>query len=327
MKIPVFFTFDNNYVVPAAVAFFSLLNKANENVFYEMHVLHSDITAENEKLLQDVVARFRNASLTFRNTHGFLKDEWTNGNWEGHQNKNQFTLDTILPCFASEFFPQYDKIIYSDVDIVVKDDISELWEIDLTDKYLAAVRSPFLEYSPQELSHLPPELYEKLKDSYFGGGIWVMNLKKIRENNLTKKMLEIIHDDSIPKRWPDQDIINIACENKTASLPLNYVGYPYLADLMKKSDFTSHYSREELYDSLINMKIIHYASLKPWNTKVPYGEEWWTIYHYLNLSGKDEKKIDSKSLKRQKKYKILLSVSILINLLLPAVLLWGGGSR
>ena len=28
IKIPIFFTFDNNYVEPAAVAFYSLLNKA-----------------------------------------------------------------------------------------------------------------------------------------------------------------------------------------------------------------------------------------------------------------------------------------------------------
>lgn len=301
MNIPVFFTFDNNYVIPAAVAFFSLLNKAKEGVFYEMHVLHSDITAENETLLQSVVKRFKNASLEFRNTHDFLKDEWKNGNWEGHQNKNKFTLDTVIRCFAAEFFPQYDKILYSDVDIVVKDDISELWDIDLTDKYLAAVKSSLLKYCPNELSHLSPELYEKFKDSYFGGGIWVMNLKKIREDNLQQKMLDVIHDDTIVKRWLDQDIMNIACDNKTALIPLNYIGLTYLLDLIKKNDFISYYTRDELYDFLINMKIIHYANLKPWNAKVPYGEEWWTIYHYLNLYGKDEKNIFDKSLRKQKK--------------------------
>ena len=164
MNIPIFFTFDNNYVIPAAVAFFSLLNKAKKSVFYDMHVLHSDITTDNETLLQNVVSRFKNASLEFKNTHGFLKNEWQKGNWEGHQNKNKFTLDTVIRCFAADFFPQYDKIIYSDVDIVVKEDISELWDIDLTDKYLAAVQSSLLKYCPSELSHLSPELYEKFKD-------------------------------------------------------------------------------------------------------------------------------------------------------------------
>lgn len=325
MNIPVFFTFDNNYVVPAAVAIFSLLNKAKADVFYDMHVLHSDITPENEALLQGVVGRFKNASLTFGNTRDFLKDEWEKGNWEGHQNKDRFSLATIMVCFASEFFPQYDKILYSDVDIVVKEDISELWNIDLTDKYLAAVRSPFLKSSPQELSHLPAEVYEKLKDSYFGTGILLMNLKKIRDDGLTGKMLEVVHDDSIPKRWPDQDILNIACDNKTASIPLNYIGYPYLLDSLKNPDFTSHYTRDELYDSLVNMKIIHYANLKPWNAKIPYAEEWWTIYHYLNLSGKNETGIKDKFRKKYKKYRKCLYLSVFLNAVLLILLFFTRG--
>lgn len=327
MRIPVFFTIDNNYVIPAAVAFFSLLNKAKEDVFYEMYVLHPDITAENEKLLQGVVGRFKNASLSFKNTQNFLKDEWANGNWDGHQRKGQFSLATVIVCFASEFFPQYDKILYSDVDIVVKEDISELWNIDLTDKYLAAVRSPFLKSSPAELSHLPAEVREKVKDSYFGTGILLMNLKKIREDRLTDEMLAVVHDDSIPKRWPDQDILNIACDNKTALIPLNYVGYPYLLDSLKKTDFTSHYTRDELFDSLINMKIIHYANLKPWNAKIPYAEEWWTIYRYLNLSGKDETKIKDKFQKKYKKYRKYLYISVALNIILFVSLFFANGGR
>jgi len=43
-KIPIFFTFDNNYVEPAAVSFWSLLNKANDEVYYEMYVLSSSLS-------------------------------------------------------------------------------------------------------------------------------------------------------------------------------------------------------------------------------------------------------------------------------------------
>ena len=60
-KIPIFFTFNNDYSVPAAVAFYSLLNKAKQDVYYEMYVLHSDITTMNQKLLQDIVLKFKNA--------------------------------------------------------------------------------------------------------------------------------------------------------------------------------------------------------------------------------------------------------------------------
>ena len=73
--IPIFFTFNNDYVVPAAVAFYSLLNKAKEGVFYEMYVLHSDITPENQDLLQSIVGRFKPFStLGMNGKKGILKE-------------------------------------------------------------------------------------------------------------------------------------------------------------------------------------------------------------------------------------------------------------
>lgn len=59
-EIPIFFTFDDNYVVPAAVAFYSLLKHTKEDIFYKMYVLHADITEENQQLLLNIVAKCEN---------------------------------------------------------------------------------------------------------------------------------------------------------------------------------------------------------------------------------------------------------------------------
>ena len=162
--IPIFFTFDNNYVEPAAVAFYSLLEKAKENVFYEMYVLHSDITEEKQQLLIDIVNKKENANLTFINTEGFLDDFWGNGSFSFAQANSNFTVDTIIRCFGARFFPQHEKIIYSDVDVIFVDDISELYELDMDDKYLAGVKNAFAKFSEYELSHLKPEYYSLLHD-------------------------------------------------------------------------------------------------------------------------------------------------------------------
>lgn len=281
--IPIFFTFDDNYTVPAAVAFYSLLNKAKKDVFYEMYVLHSDITPDHQKLLSDIVGRFANGRLTFMSAGGFLKDEWARGNWDGHNTRSQFTADTLTRCFAARFFPQYDKIIYSDVDVVFADDISGLIDVDMEGKYLAGVKNPFMRWLPQKLSHLKPEHYALLKDSYIAGGIWVLNLRQIRKDKLEDKMMSVVRDETIVKRWNDQDIVNIACGGKVGFLPLNYISYPYLRNVMRMPGFVSHYTREELYDSVINPKIIHYAAAKPWNSRCDRSDEWWNIYDYLQL--------------------------------------------
>lgn len=311
--IPIFFTFNNDYVVPAAVAFFSLLNRAKTDVFYHLFVLHHDISLENQELLSSITKRFNNAELNFVDTQNFLGEKWSKGNFEENNKKNKFTVDAVVRCFASNFFPQYKKIIYSDVDVVFTDDISELWDIDLEDNYIAGVKNFAMKYHSVELSHLKPEHYDMLKDSYIAGGIWVLNLDKIRKDDLESKMMDILEDESIIKRWNDQDIMNIACNNKVKHIPLNYIAYPYMLPHLQIPDFVSHYSSEELWDSIINPKIVHYADQKPWNANVRYSDIWWDIFYYLNLpKTKIFKDADSYLNKKKKKYKKQRNIFIVL---------------
>jgi lipopolysaccharide biosynthesis glycosyltransferase len=189
------------------------------------------------------------------------------------------------------------------------DDISELADIDLTGKYIAAVKNAFMKYYPSELSHLSKENYEKLKDSYFGGGIWILNLEKIRQDNLENKMISIIRDNTIIKKWNDQDVMNLACDNKVEYLSLRYISYPYLPDLLKNKEFVSHYSNSELIESIENPKILHYAAMKPWNGDPNKAEIWWNIYRILKLP---KTRIFTK---RPSKTKRLSKVELLKNIL------------
>ena len=326
MKIPIFFSFDNNYVEPAAVAFYSLLDKAKTDVFFEMYVLYSDITQEKQQLLIDIVNKKGNAKITFINTTNIFKNMWENGSFNCNYASSVFTSETITRCFAARFFPQYEKIIYSDVDIIFTDDISDLYDVDIQDKYIAGVKNPFTRYSEHELSHLKPEHYKMLHDKYIAGGIWVMNLKKIREGNLEEKMLNIVKDTSIEKRFPDQDIVNIACEGNVGFIPLNYISYPYMIDLLEKPEFESDYTREELYDSIINPKIIHFAASKPWNNNPKYSNLWWTYFNYLNLEKtkifKDHIERDTLRYRKYKKlFLLFLTTSILFALTTIMILL------
>lgn len=284
-NIPIFFTFDDNYVVPAAVAFDSLLEKAGKDVFYDMYVLHHDITEDNQKLLNCIVATKGNAKLTFKDTGKFLRDDWnaTFNSGSSRNEVNQFTVDTVIRCFAARFFPQFDRIIYSDVDVIFMDDISELWDIDLSGSYIGAVLNAFMKWDNNELSHLSPENYAKFKDSYFAGGIWVLNLAKIREDKLEKRMLEIVKNPTIVKRWNDQDVMNLACDNKVTYISLRYISYPYLEDFMAKEGFDSHYSLKELIDSIKTPKILHFAALKPWNAYPRYWDVWMERFDHLGI--------------------------------------------
>lgn len=309
-EIPIFFSFDNNYVIPAAVAFYSLLNKAEANVFYRMYVLHSDITSDNQSLLHDIVKKSRNAELEFRNISNFLHNEWENGVFGGKQNK-QFNVNTIVKCFAAKFFPEYKKILYSDVDVVFMDDISELIDVNLEGRYIGAVKNAFMKKYPEdELGHLSREHYEIFKDTYFAGGIWVLNTDEIRKDNIEETMMNIISDNAVNKKWPDQDIMNIACDNKVEYLSLRYISYPYMLDKLYADGFVSHFSIEECIESIISPKILHYASVKPWNGDPRKKEIWLDIFNKLNIPKTDIfRRVPKKMSWRNKlRYKIWLKL-------------------
>lgn len=63
--IPIFFTFNRYYVLPAAVAFYSLLKNASKEYKYILYVLHKELGEKHKTILKNVITKFDNASLFF----------------------------------------------------------------------------------------------------------------------------------------------------------------------------------------------------------------------------------------------------------------------
>lgn len=61
--IPIVHCFDNNYIIPAAVAFYSLLEKSNNNYNYKIYVLHEDITQLNQDKLRATIKNSKMQNL------------------------------------------------------------------------------------------------------------------------------------------------------------------------------------------------------------------------------------------------------------------------
>ena len=116
--IPIFFTFDENYVVPAIVTFFSLLHHAEKCHCYELYVLHPGISAVAQRELQRVVGKFPHASLHFYDTsNDAIAQECPS--------KSHFSKEIYFKLCAPELFPQHKRVLCSDVDVVFLGDVSE----------------------------------------------------------------------------------------------------------------------------------------------------------------------------------------------------------
>src|SRR5574344_2199209 len=112
--IPIMTCFDKNYVIEGAVAFYSMLEHADKNNFYKIYVLHSDIAKEDqEKLIENIKEFSSFSSLEFINMENRFNDIWEKIYAGGH-----FSKEVMYKLLVASIFPEYEKLIVTDVDVV-----------------------------------------------------------------------------------------------------------------------------------------------------------------------------------------------------------------
>ena len=93
--IPIFFSFDNNYVPQAAVTFESLLTNANSDIFYELFVVHSGLSTVNIQELYKQVEKHDNAKLQFINVKGRFDIDFSDEKFCKSHAGSIFTIETM----------------------------------------------------------------------------------------------------------------------------------------------------------------------------------------------------------------------------------------
>ena len=250
--IPVFFATDNNYAPVVAITLESILENCSKDYFYHFHVLTTDLDKSYEEKLkkyesEDVKIEF----ISLRETLTKIKVKF--------HLRDYYSIETYYRFFIANMYPQYDKVLYMDCDIVVLGDIAELYNNDITNLYLAA--------SPEEVMaevKVFGDYVEKALDvpvaEYFNAGIMVMNLAEFRKDNIEKKFFEMINRFRF-RVTQDEDYLNVLCKGKTKILDLGW----------NKTAF-----KNDKFDDK-NLKLIHYKiNWKPWkNRNVLYEEYFW----------------------------------------------------
>ena len=118
---------------------------------------------------------------------------------------NPCSYMVLLRAAYTKIFPLLDKVLSIDIDTVVNENISELWDIDLTDYYLAAVEET--ELTQQE-------------GSYINMGVAMLNLKKLREDKKDDEMIDALN--TYWYRYKEQDCFNDILHGKILLLPSDY---------------------------------------------------------------------------------------------------------
>lgn len=281
MDIPVLHFFNNKYVTPAAVSFYSMLENADKNQNYILYVGHSDITKENQEKLKKTIENFNNAQLKFINMNNKFDDLFKKTKMGGN-----FSKEMYYKFLAASLLPQYDKVIITDVDVVFLGDIAkEFIDFDISEEYYLAGAKSGLSRSDSWIDKFSSRYdkdfsFEERKLLNFAGGYYIFNCKKIRKDNLESKFISFAFENCKRIIQPEQDTINICCGDKKKALSPRALVCTYLYDMYRSElDFNkgSGYDAATIKDALNNPIQVHYATTKkPWLEVCPKQELWFS---------------------------------------------------
>ena len=255
--IPIFFSVDEGYAPYLDCAIRSMVENASKDNEYKIYVLHQDLTEDSiEKIKTGVKPPF---SIEFTK----LSDEFY-GITERDENKlrcDYFTMTIYFRLFIAEMFPQYDKGLYIDSDIIVPSDISELLSIDLEGNIIAACCDHSIKGVPEFVYYIENYVGVPI-DEYINSGVLLMDLKMMREKHFSEEFLRLLNTYHFDTVAPDQDYINVMCNGKIKYLDNSW-------DTMPPQG-----GEEAVID---DPKLIHYnLFLKPWfYDNIPYEEYFW----------------------------------------------------
>ena len=132
--------------------------------------------------------------------------------------KGNINRDTIYTnfCFARLALPylvEEEKILYMDTDAIVLKDISNVWRLNIDDYYVAGCK---------DYGVLTDNTYQRLSitGKYVNSGFILLNLKKIREDNIHEKWFDVINNNEL--KYPDQDALNVICQHNALYIPSMY---------------------------------------------------------------------------------------------------------
>lgn len=247
-EIPIFFTIDDAYAPFLAVALNSAIKNSSEERFYRAFVLHQGLNSENaEKLKALETDNFRIEITPIKESFSAIDDR------EGNRLRyDYFTLTIYFRLFIPTLFPQYDKGIYIDSDVVLLDDIAKLFDVEIGGNLIGACKDmsivdiePFMEYTETAVG--------VKRDEYVNSGVLLMNLKALREAEFDKhflSLLESYHFDSVA---PDQDYLNAICNGRIHYLEPKWDFMPNESKPIMKSPSLVHYnlfSKPWCYDNI-----------------------------------------------------------------------------
>lgn len=250
MTINLLFAVDDKFAQRMLVTLYSLRQNAPADATYAVYVL------QDQPLTQApvIAATLARLNMTY---HPVIVDQavFTNA-----PVSDRYPKSIYYRLLASDLLPaDLDKVLYLDADILVINDLTPLYQTDLTGQlYAAAMHTDFLNltgtFNQFRLDTATPH--------YFNSGVLLINLAQARKQVNAADIFRVIEEHKNVLILPDQDVLNKLYSQDTRPVPDVVYNYDVRKDL---TYLTTSQGKWDLDWVVTHTVFLHFCGTKkPW---------------------------------------------------------------
>ena len=264
--IPIAMAADDNYTYPTLVSITSLMENSKKDTHYDIYIMTpGEFAEENSQKLLNLQDKYCNrCKISLID----MKDRYKDANDKGH-----ITTPTYYRLSLSSLLPNINKIIWLDGDTLIFEDLTDMLNLDMNGLYYRG----FLDNNIHGT-----KAFGIQNDHYICAGVMLVNLEKLRQDNMEEKFEAFIKENNDRLVQHDQTVINVLCAKNNGILPAKYGVFNFSDDesarlYARNLIAKNRYSEREMVEAYRKPAILHCIH-KPWTDPAwSKANLWW---HY-----------------------------------------------
>lgn len=253
----ILYTLNDKFVPQVAAGICSVCENNKDIEDIKFYLISKEITDENKSKLKEFGNK-HNREIIIKelgDINQYFDFEFDTTGW------NSIVLARLI---LDKFLPEnVEKVLYLDGDTIVRGSLKELWNTDIEQYIIGASIEPTVDKTRKK------DLGLEFKP-YYNAGVLLVNLKKWRQTNAGKIILDYYKENNGKLFANDQDAINGSLSDDILTILPKYnfynifYQYPYkfLKKLMKPVEYID---KNDFKNCVKNPIIIHYlGEERPW---------------------------------------------------------------
>ena len=255
-EVNVFFASDERYLPYLAVAIKSLSDTAKGDYIYNVNVLSEGFGEKELGALMPLLSdKVKVKVHDVKAKIGALREHLE------FRLRDYYSVSIYYRMFIPSMFPELERAVYLDCDLVLCDDVAKLYFTELGDNLVGAVTDESVITVPVFCDYVKRHIGVRSEREYFNSGVLLMNLDLMRRTGIENTFVRLLRKYNFNTVAPDQDYLNFLCRGRVR----------YLDEGWNKHAIPGRDIPDE------KLHVMHYNMFnKPWRYDgVPNGERFW----------------------------------------------------